>query len=89
MQPSPENAQESLDYDSPPAAELEVDGTQYRVDAGFRGAIAISGRSAGSWSWALVCEGKWDGVRLKAKTLDRSVVASLEQALRTAAESGD
>ena len=89
MQPSPEKSAPSVDYDFTPVAELEVDGTQYRLDPGFRGAIAISGRSAGTWSWSLLCEGNWDGVRLKAKGLDRSVVASLEKALRAAGESGD
>jgi len=76
----------TIEYDAPPVAELEVDGTQYRVDAGFRGAIAVSGRTAGSWAWALLAEGKWDGVRFKAKALDRAIVSRLEQALRAASE---
>jgi hypothetical protein len=54
------------------------------VDAGYRGAIAVSERAVGAWSWALVAEGKWDGIRLKAKALDRSVVLALEKALREA-----
>lgn len=84
-----ENGAAGLDYDFPPVAELEVDGTTYRLDPGFRGAIAISERAAGSWSWAFVAEGRWDGVRLKAKSLDRSIVAALERALRAAATGGD
>jgi len=79
----------AVDYDFPPIAELEIDGTLYRLDAGFRGAVAVSGRTAGTWTWALVAEGKWDGVRLKAKALDRAVVSRLEQALRAANEHTD
>jgi len=78
----------AVDYDFAPVAELEIEGTAYRVDAGFRGAVAISERTSGSWSWALVAEGRWDGVTLKAKSLERSIVAALERALR-AASSGD
>ncbi|HEX6765427.1 MAG TPA: hypothetical protein VF103_08120 [Polyangiaceae bacterium] len=36
------------------------------------------------WSWSLVAEGRWDGVRLRAKALDRTVVAALEKALLSA-----
>lgn len=81
-----ESAGSGLDYDFPPVAELEIDDTQYRVDPGFRGAIAVSARSSGTWTWAVVAEGRWDGVRLKAKTLDRTIVAALERALRASAE---
>lgn len=81
-----EKAASSIDYDSSPVAELEVGETQYRVDPGFRGAIAVSQRAVGTWSWALVAEGKWDGIRLKAKPLDRSITTELEKALRAAAE---
>jgi hypothetical protein len=81
-----ESAESTIDYDSQPVAELELGETQYRLDPGFRGAIAVSTRAPGTWSWSLVAEGRWDGVRLKAKALDRSVVAALEKALRSAAE---
>jgi len=84
-----EISESSIDYDVSPVAELEVNGLQYRVDAGYRGAIAVSERAVGAWSWALVAEGQWDGVRLKAKALDRSVVTALEKALREAAQQGD
>jgi len=84
-----ETADSAVDYDFSPIAEGEVDEVQYRVDAGFRGAIAVSSRSAGTWSWSVLAEGKWDGVRLKVKSLDRNIVATLERALRAAAESGE
>jgi hypothetical protein len=86
--PTSENAAPAIDYDSPPVAELDVSETQYRVDPGFRGAVAISARAAGTWSWSLVAEGRWDGLRLKAKELDRDVVVGLEKALRAAAQEG-
>jgi len=81
-----ETSASTVDYDFAPVAELELEGTVYRVDAGFRGAMAISERAAGSWSWAFVTEGRWDGVTFKAKALDRSIVLALERALRAAAE---
>jgi len=83
------STESSLDYDSPPVAEIEADGTQYRLDPGYRGAIAVSSRAAGTWSWTLVSEGRWDGIRLKAKPLERALVAELEKALRAASESAD
>ena len=87
--PSQETAEkaqsDAVDYDFPPVAELEIEETQYRVDAGHRGAIAVSGRALGTWSWALRAQGQWDGVRLKAKALDRGIVQALERALRAAA----
>jgi hypothetical protein len=87
--PSSETAESKVDYDFAPIAEVEVDDTQYRVDAGFRGAVAISSKSNGSWSWAVVAEGRWDGLTLKAKALDRPIVAELEKALRAAATATD
>ena len=86
INPSSEKAEFAIEYDSAPVAELELEGTQYRLDPGFRGAIAVSARAPGTWSWALVAEGSWDGVRLKAKALERGVVAELEKALRAAAQ---
>jgi hypothetical protein len=84
-----ESAEAAVDYDFAPIAELEVNDTQYRVDAGFRGAVAISAKSSGSWSWAVVAEGRWDGLSLKAKALDRPVVLELEKALRAAVTSSE
>ncbi len=81
-----DSAKSSVDYDFSPVAELVVDETEYRVDPGFRGAVAISTRTSGTWAWALLAEGQWDGVRLKAKSVDRAIVLALEKALRAAAE---
>ena len=84
MATSAETPDFGVDYDHAPAAEVEVNEIQYRLDAGFRGAIAVSSRNAGTWAWGVVGEGKWDGVRLKVKSLERSVVEVLEKALRSA-----
>jgi hypothetical protein len=78
-----------VDYDFPAVIEIDVEQTQYRVDAGLRSTIAVSARAAGTWSWALLAEGRWDGVRLKAKGVDRSIVLALEQALRGATVQGE
>lgn len=87
MKPTqPDPAASSIDFDHPPVAEIEVDGARYRVDVGLGTAVAVSRRAAGSWSWQLLAEGRWDGVRLKAKEVDRLVVDALAKALRTAAE---
>ncbi len=79
-------AESSIDYDHPPVAELELAGVHYRVDASLGAEIAVSSRAEGSWCWAELAQGRWDGIRLKAKTLDRVVVEALEKALRAAAE---
>jgi hypothetical protein len=78
-----EEAAPAVDYDFPPVAELAIGDANYRVDAGFRGAVAISERVAGAWSWLFIAEGRWDGVTLKAKGLERDIVLALERALRS------
>jgi len=83
-QPAP--SESSIDFDHPPVAEIEHDGARYRVDVGLGTAVAVSRRAPGSWSWEQLTEGRWDGVRLKAKELDRLVVEALAKALRAAAE---
>src|SRR4051812_33124340 len=75
-----------VDYDNPPVAEIELDGTQYRVDVGRGAAVAISQRVGGTWNWKPLAEGRWDGVQLKSKGLDRLLVDALAKALGAAAE---
>jgi hypothetical protein len=85
-QPDTERSQTpSIDYDYPPVTELELDGAHYRVDAGLGAEVAVSRRAEGSWTWEQLAQGRWDGVRLKAKALDRVLVEALARALRTAA----
>ena len=75
---------ESVNYDEAALAELEIDGVDYRLDAGRGSALAISHRPSGSWQWTPVTEGLWDGVRLRAKALDHAVVSKLAEVLSAA-----
>jgi hypothetical protein len=77
-------AADDVNYDEAPVAQMEIEDVEYRIDAGRGSAVAVSMRAAGKWSWELVGEGKWDGVRLKAKPLPHSVVSQLERALAAA-----
>lgn len=75
---------DSVSYDGPPLAQLEVDGMDYRLDPGRGSSVAISRRESGSWDWRPVTEGRWDGSRLRAKGLEHQVVAALADALAAA-----
>jgi hypothetical protein len=75
---------DSISYDAAPVAEVEIDGLEYRVDAGLGSVVAISRREAGTSSWAPVAQARWDGVRLRAKSLEHPVVSTLERALSRA-----
>jgi hypothetical protein len=75
---------DSVSYDGAPVAEVQVEDVEYRVDAGLGSLVAISQRATGECTWLLVAQGKWDGVRLKARPLEHPVVASLERALAQA-----
>jgi hypothetical protein len=76
--------EDSVSYEAAPVAEVEIDGLEYRVDAGLGSVVAISRREAGTSSWAPVAQARWDGVRLRAKSLEHPVVATLERALARA-----
>ena len=71
----------SVNYDDAPIVELEVDDVAYRLDTGHGSAVAVSRRAVGTWDWAPVTEGRWDGSRLRAKCLDHEIVAALARAL--------
>lgn len=75
---------ESVSYEEAPIAELEVSGFEYRIDPGRGSAVAISRREPGSWDWAPLIEGRWDGSRLRAKGLDSEIVTALGAALGAA-----
>ena len=74
----------NVNYDDDPLARAQIDGIDYRVDGGLGPAVAVSQRAAGTWDWTLVSEGKWDGIRLRARGLDYPVVSVLAQALAEA-----
>jgi hypothetical protein len=75
---------DSISYEAAPVAEAEIDGLEYRVDAGLGSIVAISRREAGTSTWSPVAQARWDGVRLRAKALGHPVVATLERALSQA-----
>jgi hypothetical protein len=74
-----------VNYESAPVAETTLEGTEYRIDAGKQGtAICVSTRLAGSWDWAFLCEARWDGTELRAKSLERGVRQHLSAAMSSA-----
>jgi hypothetical protein len=73
-------------YDEAPIAELVLGETAYRMDLGFRSAIAISTRAVGTWTWTPIAEAKWDGTRLKCKELEFDVNSALASALKEASQ---
>jgi len=75
---------DEVNYDEAPIVVLEIDGIEYRIDTGHGSAVAISQRQQGSWDWAPLTEGRWDGSRLRAKCLTHEVNAALAEALRSA-----
>lgn len=74
-----------INYESPAVAELEVDGVDFRIDAGKQGtSLCISQRPTGTWDWSFVGEAKWDGSSLRSKGLERRVLTPLSAALSAA-----
>lgn len=74
-----------VNYDSAPVAEAELDGIDYRVDAGRQGtALCISSRASGTWDWTFESEARWDGSTLRSKIIARPVLLKLSEALRAA-----
>lgn len=75
-----------VNYEESPLIELEIDGTDYRLDAGRAGtALCISTRPSGSWSWVFRGEAKWQARVLRCKAFDRAVLTALSSALAAAA----
>jgi hypothetical protein len=76
------NEPSQVNYESPAVVELDVDGTEFRIDSGKQGtSLCISERAAGSWDWSFVGEAKWDGSQLRSKSLERRVLQPLAAAL--------
>jgi len=75
-----------VNYEEAALLELELDGTDYRLDVGRAGtALCISTRSSGSWSWAFRGEARWQLNTLRCKAFDRGVLTRLSSALAEAA----
>jgi hypothetical protein len=77
---------ESVNYEQPALVELELDGTDYRLDSGRAGtALCISTRATGSWGWTFRGEARWQANVLRCKAFDRVVLGQLSKALADAA----
>ena len=75
-----------VNYDESALLEIEIDGTDYRLDVGRAGtALCISTRSNGTWSWAFRGEAKWQNNVLRCKAFDRAILSQLGTALAEAA----
>jgi hypothetical protein len=74
-----------VNYDSGALVEVEIEGAEYRLDAGKQGtALCISIREPGTWSWQFLAEARWDGRDLRTRALERRIVQQLSSALAQA-----
>jgi hypothetical protein len=72
----------AINYDEAAVVELELDGTDYRLDSGRAGtALCISTRATGTWGWEFRGEARWQNNVLRCKAFDRSVLTQLSKAL--------
>ena len=79
-----------VNYDSAPLVEVEIEGTDYRLDAGKQGtALCISTRASGSWDWAFGAEARWDVGSLRCKSFERRTLDQLSRAFKEALERGE
>lgn len=82
----PEGGESPVNYDESALLEIEIDGTDYRLDVGRAGtALCISTRSNGTWSWVFRGEAKWQSNVLRCKAFDRTILSQLGTALAEAA----
>jgi hypothetical protein len=86
--PGLEAGEAPVNYEEASVLELEIDGTDYRLDVGRAGtALCISTRPSGSWDWVFRGEAKWQNGVLRCKAFDRGVLSQLSTALAEAASS--
>jgi hypothetical protein len=79
-------AEGAVNFDEAALVELEIDGTDYRIDAGRAGtALCISTRPSGSYGWTFRSEARWQAKVLRCKAFDREVLSVLAKALAEAA----
>ena len=75
-------AEGAVNFDEAALIELELDGTDYRLDSGRAGtALCISTRPSGTWDWTFRGEARWQANVLRCKVFDRVVLTRLSQAL--------
>ena len=73
----------SVNYESEPVLQLQLEEVDYRLDVGMQGtAISVSQRAAGSWDWSFVGQAKWDNIMFRCKALPRPVCEALGKALK-------
>ncbi len=80
---------DTVSYEAAALAEVQVDHLEYRIDPGLGSVVAISQREVGTSKWTPIAQGRWDGVRLKAKALGYPVTAALERAIALAMKQRD
>jgi len=81
---------EAVNYESAPLVEVEIEGTDYRLDAGKQGtALCISTRVSGSWDWSFGGEARWDVGSLRSKAFERRTLDQLSRAFKAALENAD
>jgi hypothetical protein len=72
----------SVNFEEAALAELEIDGVDYRLDAGRAGtALCISTRTTGTWDWQFRGEARWQANVLRCKAFDREILSQLSKAL--------
>jgi hypothetical protein len=80
-----ESGDEVVNYEEAALVELELSGTDYRMDVGRAGtALCISTRPSGSWAWVFRGEARWQNNVLRCKAFDREVLTLLSRALAEA-----
>jgi hypothetical protein len=83
-----EEGSEPVNYEEAALLEMEIDGTDYRLDVGRAGtALCISTRPTGNWSWVFRGEARWQLNTLRCKEFERDVLTQLSRALAEAADS--
>jgi hypothetical protein len=86
----PNAADSPVNFDEPALVEVEIEGTDYRLDSGRAGtALCISTRPSGSWDWAFRGEARWQSNVLRCKAFDRDVLVQLSKALAEVASDSD
>jgi hypothetical protein len=80
----------AVNYESAPLVEVEIEGVDYRLDAGKQGtALCISTRASGSWDWSFGGEARWDVGSLRSKAFERRTLDQLSRAFKVALENAD
>jgi hypothetical protein len=83
-------AEGAVNFDEAALVELELDGTDYRMDSGRAGtALCISTRPSGTWNWTFRGEARWQSNVLRCKVFDRSVLTQLSRALAEVSSGSD